>query len=112
MFQVIKEEKLQENSAKVGTFLINELNQLPKKWIGDVRGKGLMIGIELVNEDGNALDAERVAKLFEKVKDLGVLLGKGGINGNILRFKPPMCITKENASFCVDVIDKAIKETL
>ncbi|KAI6184483.1 hypothetical protein M3Y97_00601200 [Aphelenchoides bicaudatus] len=110
--EVIKEEKLQENCAAVGTFFIEELKRLPKKWTGDVRGKGLMVGIELINEEGKALDAERVAKVFEKIKDLGVLNGKGGLNGNILRFAPPMCITKEDVQFCVEVIDKAIKETL
>jgi alanine-glyoxylate transaminase/(R)-3-amino-2-methylpropionate-pyruvate transaminase len=58
------------------------------------------------------LDVERVANVFEKTKDLGILMGKGGLGGNILRIKPPMCITKENAQFTVEVIDKAIKEML
>jgi alanine-glyoxylate transaminase/(R)-3-amino-2-methylpropionate-pyruvate transaminase len=71
-----------------------------------------MIGVELINEEGNPLDVERVVKVFERIKDLGVLLGKGGLGGNILRLAPPMCITKEDAAQCVDAIDRAIKDTL
>lgn len=54
--------------------------------IGDVRGKGLMIGVELVSnvETKEALPADDVSKIFEHSKDMGVLLGKGGVKGNVI----------------------------
>ncbi|KAG6468688.1 hypothetical protein ZIOFF_073381 [Zingiber officinale] len=66
--------------------------------IGDVRGQGLMLGVELVTDRKEKMPtkAETVV-LFEKLKDLGVLLGKGGLQGNVFGIKPPMCFTKEDA---------------
>lgn len=66
--QVIDEEKLQENSASVGTFFLQELQRLDSPLIGDVRGKGLMVGVELVDEDGRPLAVARVADIFEAIK--------------------------------------------
>ncbi|KAI6193997.1 Aminotransferase, class III [Aphelenchoides besseyi] len=106
------EEKLQENAENVGNHLIDELSKLSGKWIGDIRGKGLMLGVELINENGDPLEVNRVADVFEKIKDFGVLVGKGGLNGNVLRLKPPMCITKQDADQCVDAISKAVNEVL
>lgn len=56
--------------------------------IGDVRGKGLMIGVELVNnsETKESLEAEYMADIFEDMKDMGVLVGKGGVNGNVINY--------------------------
>lgn len=109
---MIKEEKLQENCTSVGTYLIEQLSQLPKEWIGDVRGKGLMIGIELIDEEQKPLDVNRVADVFEKIKDLGVLVGKGSLGGNVLRLAPPMSISKADADQCIQAIDTAVKEVL
>ncbi|KAG6484099.1 hypothetical protein ZIOFF_060893 [Zingiber officinale] len=66
--------------------------------IGDVRGQGLMLGVELVTDRKEKMPtkAETVV-LFEKLKDLGVLLGKGGLQGNVFGIKPQMCFTKEDA---------------
>ena len=50
------------------------------------------------------------AQVHERAKDLGVLLGKGGLHGNVLRIKPPMCITKEDSEFLCKVIDIALTE--
>lgn len=90
--QVIEEEKLQENADKVGTHMLLSLSNLMKEFseiIGDVRGKGLMIGVELVSnvETREALPADDVNKIFEYVKDMGVLLGKGGVGGNVITKK-------------------------
>lgn len=79
--------------------------------IGDVRGKGLMTGIELAR-DRRTNDAakEECARVFEHVKDLGLLIGKGGLYGNILRIKPPICIQRPIVDFLIDVLDLALKE--
>ena len=85
---MIDEENLQENSHIVGTHLIRNLVTLMKEFpdvVGDVRGKGLMLGIELVaNPDTcEPLPVDDVMHIFEDVKDSGVLIGKGGVNGNV-----------------------------
>lgn len=51
-----------------------------------------------------------VAAVFERMKDLGVLLGKGGLHGNVFRIKPPMCITKGDVDFLADCLDTALGE--
>ena len=79
--------------------------------IGDVRGKGLMTGIELVTDRTSKKPAtEQAAKVFEHTKDLGLLIGKGGFFGNVLRIKPPMCITKADVDYIIDVLDIAFTE--
>ena len=79
--------------------------------IGDVRGKGLMIGVELVKDRQSKDPAtEETAQVFERTKDLGLLIGKGGLHGNVLRIKPPMCLTEDDADFMFEVLDLALSE--
>ncbi|CAG0883175.1 unnamed protein product [Cyprideis torosa] len=117
VLDVIEEEGLQENCRVVGTHLLEGLKRVQDEfpqWIGDVRGKGLMVGVELIGEEGTTipLPAEKVLDVWERTKELGVLFGKGGLSGNVLRLKPPMCINKADADFAVDSLRRAIKETL
>jgi alanine-glyoxylate transaminase/(R)-3-amino-2-methylpropionate-pyruvate transaminase len=51
-----------------------------------------------------------LGEVFERMKDMGVLMGKGGLYGNVFRIKPPMCITKDDADFLVDVMDHAMEK--
>ncbi|XP_058069617.1 alanine--glyoxylate aminotransferase 2 homolog 1, mitochondrial-like isoform X2 [Magnolia sinica] len=68
-----------------------------------------MVGIELVTDRKEKTPAKaETAVLFEKLKDLGVLVGKGGLHGNVFRIKPLMCFTKDDADFIVDALDYAI----
>ncbi|KAL6558885.1 Alanine--glyoxylate aminotransferase 2, mitochondrial [Orobanche minor] len=78
--------------------------------IGDVRGRGLMVGIELVTDRKQKTPAKaETAVLFETLRvELGILVGKGGLHGNVFRVKPPMCFTKDDADFLVDALDYAI----
>ena len=79
--------------------------------MGDVRGKGLMIGIEMVRDKTSKvpLAAEKVAQIWEDCKAMKVLIGKGGLSGNVFRIKPPMCITEEDADFALEVFRNAVK---
>ena len=89
-----------------------KLNKLKAKHdiIGDVRGSGLMLGVELVKDRATKEPAKKeIAEAFERMKDNGVLMGKGGLHGNVFRIKPPMCFTKEDADYLVDVMDEALK---
>ncbi|XP_014217670.1 alanine--glyoxylate aminotransferase 2, mitochondrial [Copidosoma floridanum] len=115
VLDVIEEENLQENARIVGTRIIEALAELQGEFpdvVGDVRGKGLMIGVELVAdaETREPLPADQVAQIFEDIKDAGVLIGKGGVNGNVFRIKPPLCVTKEDGEYTVDALRSALKK--
>lgn len=107
---MIKNEKLQENAAEVGTYFLKQLASIDSPLIGDVRGKGLMIGVELIDETGGPLPRERMAEIFEGIKERGVLVGKGGLKGNVLRIKPPMCINKQDVDKAVEAIADTLKK--
>lgn len=112
--QVILEEKIQQRAKEIGGYLMEGLRDLQNrhpKVIGDVRGRGLMLGVEFVTDMGSkAPNGALCAAVFERAKDLGLLIGKGGLAGNVLRIKPPMCITKEDCDFACKVLDIAISE--
>ena len=80
--------------------------------IGDVRGQGLMVGVEIVTDPATKEpDAARTVELFERAKEHGILIGKGGYFGNVLRIKPPMCLTTEDVDFLLEVLDRCFVET-
>ena len=87
LLQVIEEEGLQKNCAKVGTYLLKKLAELRDEFefVGDVRGKGLMIGIELVTDKvtKKSLPAKYFDIIWEDTKDMGLLVGRGGLRANV-----------------------------
>ena len=108
VLEVIEKEKLQENSHTVGNHILAGLAKLQQKHniIGDVRGKGLLLGIELVKDRTTKEPASaECAQIVERARDLGLLLGKGGLWGHTIRFAPPMCVTKADADFILEVLD-------
>src|SRR5256714_1120169 len=110
VLDVIDREKLQENSLTIGNHLLAGLNRLKEKHnlIGDVRGKGLLLGIELVKDRATKEPANaECAEVLERCKDMGLLLGKGGLQGQTIRFSPPMNIVKADADFLLEVLDRA-----
>ncbi|HEX7596278.1 MAG TPA: aminotransferase class III-fold pyridoxal phosphate-dependent enzyme, partial [Gemmatimonadaceae bacterium] len=111
VIDVIDEDGLQENSRVLGKRLKDGFKGLAKhhRLIGDVRGMGLMLGVELVRDRKNKEPAKKeVLAVLEAAREMGVLVGKGGLDGNVLRIKPPMCITAEDADFTLDVLDRAL----
>jgi alanine-glyoxylate transaminase/(R)-3-amino-2-methylpropionate-pyruvate transaminase len=111
VLEVIDGEGLQANSLKVGTLLKAGLQQLQEKHgiIGEVRGLGLMIGVELVQDPLTREPARaECAQVFETARELGLLIGKGGLHGNVLRIKPPMCLSTADAEFMLEVLDLAL----
>jgi alanine-glyoxylate transaminase/(R)-3-amino-2-methylpropionate-pyruvate transaminase len=111
VLEVIEKENLQANSLKIGAHLFAGLEKLKSRHniIGDVRGKGLMLGIELVKDRATKEPAKaECAQIVEKCRDLGLLLGKGGLSGQTIRFAPPMSITQADADFLLDVLDNAL----
>jgi alanine-glyoxylate transaminase/(R)-3-amino-2-methylpropionate-pyruvate transaminase len=111
VLEVIDREGLQQNSLAVGSYLQDGFRKLAEKHsiIGDVRGKGLMLGVELVKDRTTKVPAkDETIHLFEAAKDLGLLIGKGGYHGNVLRIKPPMCFNQADADFTLEVIDTCL----
>jgi alanine-glyoxylate transaminase / (R)-3-amino-2-methylpropionate-pyruvate transaminase len=108
VLDVIEEEGLQENCRVLGARFHEGLAALAARHplIGDLRGMGLMIGVELVTADGSPNPAATLAVL-EESRELGLLLGKGGLFGNVLRIKPPMCITAADVEFALAVLEIA-----
>ena len=111
--EVIDSEGIQRNAKEVGGHLKKKLNELQErhKLIGEVRGLGLMLGVELVRDRKTKEPASTEAvDVLELCKERGLIIGKGGLFGNTLRIKPPMCITKDDANFLVDVLDEVLME--
>ncbi len=111
VLDVIEEDGLQENARVVGNHLRRGLETLAQRHrlIGDVRGSGLLLGAELVTDRAAKTPAKaETTAVLEACREMGVLVGKGGIDGNVLRIKPPMCITQEDANFALDVLDQAL----
>jgi alanine-glyoxylate transaminase/(R)-3-amino-2-methylpropionate-pyruvate transaminase len=110
VLDVIDADGLQENSRVVGGRLKAGLERLMRSYtlIGDVRGMGLMLGVELVRDRATKEPAKgETLDVLEAAREAGVLIGKGGLDGNVLRIKPPMCVTKADVDFALDVFDRA-----
>ncbi|KAL9236172.1 hypothetical protein vseg_010873 [Gypsophila vaccaria] len=108
VLKVIEKEKLQENAHSVGSYLKDRLTTLKDKYelIGDVRGRGLMLGVELVTDRQKKTPAKaEILHVMDQMKEMGVLVGKGGFYGNVFRITPPLCFTKEDSDYLVDVMD-------
>jgi len=98
VLNVIEEEGLQENADDVGNYLIDQLNKIDNSLIGQVRGQGLFIGIELI-KDKDALTpaAKEADEIVNAMKDARILMSTDGPDHNVLKIKPPIIFTRENA---------------
>jgi alanine-glyoxylate transaminase/(R)-3-amino-2-methylpropionate-pyruvate transaminase len=111
VLEVIERENLQANSLRLGGFIMAGLEKLKAKHnlIGDVRGRGLLLGLELVKDRATKEPAKaECAQVVETCRDLGLLLGKGGLWGQTIRLAPPMCLSHDDAQFLLDVLDAAL----
>jgi 4-aminobutyrate aminotransferase len=109
---VIKEERLEENARKVGEHTIRSLKEVGEKQplIGEVRGKGLMIGVELVKDSKKTPAAKEAAKVKTLMKEKGFLIGVGGLYGNVVRLEPPLIISRREIDFGIAAMESAISE--
>src|SRR5207253_451190 len=95
----IRDEHLVENAAAMGAALREGLEALKAKHhsVGDVRGRGLMQGVELVRDEpggDRTPDPDLTLRVFEETKKRGLLIGRGGLHGNVLRVAPALVVTR------------------
>jgi 4-aminobutyrate aminotransferase len=109
--QVIEDEDLKTNSRVVGNYLHDRLKELQEKHplVGDVRGMGLMQGLELVKDRKTKEPAaQAVLEVFEETRRQGVLIGKGGLYGNVIRLGFPLNAAKDHVDQLVAALDKGL----
>lgn len=111
VLKTIQEEQLQANALEVGDYLKQELERLSNEFpiIGQVRGQGLFLGIELVDRDLNPLAAQ-TSYLVNRMKAYGILMSSDGPDHNVLKIKPPMVFSKENAKELLFYLRQVFKE--
>ncbi len=111
VLDVIREEGLQDNARDTGEYLLARLRELAGRHssIGDVRGQGLFIGIELVHDSETRRPAgDLAAAVVDGMKELGVLLSTDGPDHNVIKIKPPLCFTREDADTVVEKLDEVL----
>ena len=105
---VLREEALQANASKVGAALLQRLTGLQQKYpvIGDVRGKGLMLAIEMVSDQtAKTPDRDTTAAIFEACREQGLILSKSGPNQSVLRMVPPLCLSMSDVDDVAQGLD-------
>jgi 4-aminobutyrate aminotransferase-like enzyme len=108
---IIAEEKLMQNAKEVGGFLKEGFRALQNKYqkLGDVRGRGLLLGIELVKDkETKAYGTEETAQFLELAKDRGLLVGKGGLYGNVVRIAPPLSFSRSEAEKVLSITNEIL----
>jgi alanine-glyoxylate transaminase/(R)-3-amino-2-methylpropionate-pyruvate transaminase len=113
VLDIVREEKLTDNAQKQGAYLVDGMKQLMKtrRLIGDVRGRGLLLGMELVKDrDTKEHATAETIELMEKCRDKGLLVGRGGLMGNVLRIAPPLTITKAHCDTMLRIFDECLGE--
>ena len=113
VLRVIKEDQLMENAMELGNLFEDKMAGLMQKHdvIGDFRGRGLMRGIEFVKDRTTKEPApDQAMQVAESAKAKGVIVGRGGVHGNILRINPPICINREDIVNLVDVLEESLAQ--
>jgi len=113
VLDVIESENLQANALKAGKRLLDGLKQLMPKHIliGDVRGMGLFVGVELVCDRQTLAPAsEQAARIINRCAQSGILISTDGPLHNVLKMKPPLVFTEQNADEVVETLDRILNE--
>ena len=111
--EIIAEEQLSANALVMGQRIVDGLTDMMSRheMIGDIRGRGLLLGMELVKDrNSKEFASAEAARLMDLCKDKGVLLGKGGLRGNVIRIAPPLSINAAQVDHLLEVVDQALAE--
>ncbi|MBC8754048.1 aminotransferase class III-fold pyridoxal phosphate-dependent enzyme [Kordia sp. YSTF-M3] len=111
VLEVIEEENLQENAKIVGDFYKSLFMDLQSNYdcIGDVRGSGLFIGVEIIKNEALDPDTKLAAHIKNELRNQHILISTDGPFDNVLKTKPPLCFTKENAQLVVEKMEEVLK---
>jgi 4-aminobutyrate aminotransferase-like enzyme len=111
VLDVIENEDLLSNAEETGEFLRQAIRELMSRHalIGDVRGRGLMIGVELVR-DRSSLEpaAEEATRMLDLMREEGVLIGRTGPLRNVLKIRPPLVFRREHAEILLEALDRSL----
>lgn len=108
---IMRREKLVENSRRMGELMLSRLREIQERspYVGEVRGKGLVMGVELVKDKTTKEPAPDLArKLIDVAAEKGLLIGSVGIFGNVIRVAPPLVINEAEAHESLDIFEKAL----
>jgi len=113
VLQIVHDEQLQNHAKTIGDYLLAQFRNLRKKYplIGDVRGAGLFLGLELVEDPITRKAApSKASYLVNRMRACGILMSTDGPQNNVIKIKPPMCITQKNADFLVEQLVLILQE--
>ncbi|MFX1483074.1 MAG: aspartate aminotransferase family protein [Promethearchaeota archaeon] len=113
VIEIIQEENYLDKASKLGNDLKKNLEDLQKdhKIIGEVRGQGLMLGVELVrDQDTKEPAVQEMLTVMEACREKGLLIGKGGLDNNVIRVQPPLELTAEQIDKAYSILDEALSK--
>jgi 4-aminobutyrate aminotransferase-like enzyme len=113
VLDVLEEEHLQENALSVGNYLIARLKSTQEKHalVGDVRGSGLFLGLDLVIDRGTREPAPRQASyVVNRLRDRGILAGTDGPHHNVIKLRPPLLFSQADADLFVTTLNSVLAE--
>lgn len=111
VLDVIDNERLVENAASVGEYVLKGFKELQSRYeiIGDVRGRGLFFGIDLVKDrDTKEPDAAAAKRITNEMRNRGILMSKIGEHDNVLKLRPPLCFSTDNADLLISTLDDVL----
>jgi 4-aminobutyrate aminotransferase-like enzyme len=108
VLEVVQEEKLQQHALRVGERLLEGLRELQQRFalIGDVRGSGLFLGVELLRDRQPA--THEAARIVNRMREKGVLIGTDGPHHNVLKIRPPMPFSDANADQLLSALEDVL----
>jgi 4-aminobutyrate aminotransferase-like enzyme len=113
LIDILQQEKLVQNAAKTGTYFLGRMKELAERFpiIGDVRGKGLLIGIELVKNAKTKEPAQNALKsILQDSFKKGLLFSVSGLYKNVIKFSPPLILTTDQVDKAIDIIEYSLKQ--
>ena len=110
VLDAIAEDGLMENARRVGAFIVARLEGARARCpaIGEVRGAGLYLGVEIVSPEDGAPDAAGASALINRLRDKGILIGAAGPLGHVLKVRPPLCLSIEQAERFADAMEQIL----
>jgi 4-aminobutyrate aminotransferase-like enzyme/Ser/Thr protein kinase RdoA (MazF antagonist) len=115
VLETLEQENLLGNASEQGAYLLDGMKRLQEKYpaIGDVRGRGLFLGIEIVQDRATKEHAgEPASRISNRAKELGVLMGTDGPHDNVIKLRPPMIFQREHADLLIQILDRSMADVL